>query len=188
MDWQPGSLIPSKRQREHIEEIVEDRSMRLSDTLGRKVEAIPYSNHMGYNLEWLFTSLIEACTAKRKWLYHSIKNFRLEDWVVDPELRARMADSPDGRKKANFFSSVASRLGAETQVHPRSAVPGATAATAAIVKALTSVFGHDERVLEIVRETIGRDDIEARPLSADELDKLESRMKSERARRYQSGG
>jgi predicted GTPase len=185
-NWNPRLPIPSVEQEAHIREIVADRSARLSDTLGRKVEAIPYSNYMGYNLEWLFSSLIEACTTGRKWLYQGLKNFKLEDWIVDEEVRARMSDSGDeSRDKQGQRSGFFSRLG--------SAPKGAKKTTAggSIIEALRALFPHDsaadERIRGFIRETIGRDDIESRPLTANEIDTLQARIRVERAKIAGSG-
>ncbi|GIJ45970.1 hypothetical protein Val02_28560 [Virgisporangium aliadipatigenens] len=80
-DWKAGSLVPSKAQERHIEQIRADRAERLGDVLGRPAKVIPYSNHQGFNLEWLFAGVLEACTPGRKWIFEGLRNFRLEDWI-----------------------------------------------------------------------------------------------------------
>ena len=47
-NWKPNLPIPSVEQEANIKEIVSDRSSRLSDTLGRPVEMIPFPNYRGY--------------------------------------------------------------------------------------------------------------------------------------------
>ena len=181
-NWKPNLPIPSVEQEANIREIVRDRGDRLSDILGRQIEPIPFSNYNGYNLEWLFSSLLESCTTGRKWLYQGLKNFRLEDWIVDEELRARLSDPEDnrGRRSGGLFSGRIGGSGGKTDK---------SSATAAgmILKALRTIFPQDERVMEIIRDTIGRDDIDARPPSSEELKKLEARLRAERAKRFQSG-
>ena len=68
--------------------------------------------------------------------------------------------------------------GHRSQITPR---PGM------IHKVRRTKFPQDKRVMEIIRDTIGRDDIDARPPSSDELKKLEARLQAERVKRLQSG-
>jgi uncharacterized protein len=185
-NWNPRLPIPSVEQEANIREIIADRGARLSDTLGRKVEVIPYSNYMGYNLEWLFTSLIESCTTGRKWLYQGLKNFKLDDWIVDEEVRARMSDSsndPRGGqgRRGGFFD----RLNAALKGDKRSAAGNP------VMEALQALFPRDtnadERVRSFIKETVGRDDIESQPLRPDEIHKLQERVRAERAKIIDGG-
>jgi len=185
-NWNPRLPIPSVEQEANIREIVADRGARLSDTLGRKVEVIPYSNYMGYNLEWLFTSLIEACTTGRKWLYQGLKDFKLEDWIVDEEVRARMSDSGnESRDKQGRRRGFFNRPGGLPKGDKK------TTENNSIIEALRALFPHDsaadERIRGFIRETLGRDDIESRPLTPDEIDKLQARVRAERAKIANSG-
>lgn len=82
MNWKPGLPIPSTEQEKYLEEIVQDRSQRLSTFLGRTVEVIPYSNARGYNLETLFSSLVRSCTGNRSWIFGMLKNFSFDDFVA----------------------------------------------------------------------------------------------------------
>jgi len=181
-NWDPRLPIPSAEQEANIQEIVADRGRRLSDSLGRKVEVIPFSNHMGYNLEWLFASLIEFCTTGRKWLYQGLKNFRLEDWIVDENVRARMSDSGDDpRDKQDRHGGFFGWLGGTARSDKDAA------ASSGIIQALRALFPRDdaadERIRNFIRETIGRDDIDARPLTGGEIDKLQKRVRAERAKK-----
>ncbi len=185
-NWNPRLPIPSVEQEANITEIVADRGARLSDTLGRKVEVIPYSNYMGYNLEWLFTSLIESCTTGRKWLYQGLKNFKLEDWIVDEEVRAQMSDSGDApRDEQGRRGGLFEWLGNAMRGDKRAA------AIDPIMDALRALFPHDpaadERVRGFIRDTVGRDDIESRPLTPDEISKLQARVRVERAKIARGG-
>jgi len=179
-NWNPRLPIPSVEQEANVTEIVADRGARLSDTLGRKVEVIPYSNYMGYNLEWLFTSLLESCTTGRKWLYQGLKNFKLEDWIVDEEVRAKMFDSGDDPRggqgrRSGFFDRLNTALRGDKR-----------SASNPIIETLQALFPRDaaadERVRSFIKETVGRDDIESRPLTPDEIDKLQVRVRVERAK------
>lgn len=81
LDWPAGLPIPSPAQKANIREIVADRRSRFCSYLGRDVAIVPYSTSRGHNLEDLFTTLLEHAPDGRKWLFHVLKNFRLEDFL-----------------------------------------------------------------------------------------------------------
>jgi predicted GTPase len=81
MNWKPGLPIPSKEQEANIAEIVEDRSKRISETLGRRVRLVPYSNYKGYNLEELFATLLTHVQGDRAWIFSGLKNFSYKDFM-----------------------------------------------------------------------------------------------------------
>ncbi len=81
MNWKPGLPIPSKEQEANIAEIVEDRGKRISETLGRQVRLVPYSNHKGYNLEELFAALLTHVQGDRAWIFAGLKNFSFKDFM-----------------------------------------------------------------------------------------------------------
>lgn len=81
LNWRDGCPIPSIEQTPHIEDIVADRSKRLSDVLGRAVQVIPYSNVRGFNLEKLFTAMLASARPGRAWIFDSLRNFTLNDFL-----------------------------------------------------------------------------------------------------------
>ncbi len=81
MNWKPGLPIPSKEQEANLAEIVEDRGKRISETLGRQVRLVPYSNYKGYNLEELFAALITHVEGDRAWIFSGLKNFSYKDFM-----------------------------------------------------------------------------------------------------------
>lgn len=81
MNWKTGLPIPSKEQEANIAEIIEDRSRRISETLGRKVRLIPYSNYKGYNLEELFAAVLTHVQGDRAWIFAGLKNFSYKDFL-----------------------------------------------------------------------------------------------------------
>lgn len=81
MNWKQGLPIPSREQESNIAEIVEDRSKRISETLGRQVRLVPYSNYKGYNLEELFASLLSHVQGDRAWIFAGLKNFSYKDFM-----------------------------------------------------------------------------------------------------------
>lgn len=81
MDWKPGLPIPSVEQAANIAEIAEGRGRRLSETLGRQVRLVPYSNHKGYNLEELFAALLSHVQGDRAWIFAGLKNFSYKDFM-----------------------------------------------------------------------------------------------------------
>lgn len=103
-NWKSASLVPSREQEANIEAIIADRGARLSDVVGRQVRIVPYSNYKGYNLEWLFTSLLESCTSGRKWIFEALKNFELEDWIATmPGTRSGDGVPSDSEKSGGRF-------------------------------------------------------------------------------------
>jgi predicted GTPase len=82
MDWKPGLPIPSREQEANIAEIVEDRGKRFSETLGRQVRLVPYSNRKGFNMEELFATLLTHVRGDRAWIFAGLKNFSYRDFVL----------------------------------------------------------------------------------------------------------
>lgn len=125
MNWRPGLPIPSREQEKHIVEIVKDRGRRLSVTMRREVEVIPYSTARGFNLEALFTAMLRGCTEHRSWIVSGLKNFSYRDAVPVDLLRGRdkidldapeasasdeVASDNESEGPGGFFSALLSRL------------------------------------------------------------------------------
>jgi predicted GTPase len=123
MNWKMGLPIPSKEQEKHIAEIVEDRGRRLSAVMKRKVEVIPYSTVRGYNLESLFTAMLQTCNGHRSWILSGLKNFSYKDAIPVELLRGRNrvslglseevgeVEPPDDTEHGGgFFSSLVNKF------------------------------------------------------------------------------
>jgi small GTP-binding protein len=108
LDWHPTLNLPSERQRKSIDEIVHDRQARLADALQRDIRIIPYSAKARYNLQGLFTAIIEACPEDRAWLFSSLKNFTYDDFLT-PE--ARRVIGTAGEPAGRILSLLTRRLG-----------------------------------------------------------------------------
>lgn len=74
LNWKAQMPIPSEEQDRHIQEILRDRRERLSAVLGRSVPMLPYSNYMSYNLDALFTAILQQCASGRKWMLDALKS------------------------------------------------------------------------------------------------------------------
>jgi uncharacterized protein len=108
MNWNPNLPIPSEIQRKYIDEIIKDRKTKLSSIIGKDVVVIPYSNYKKYNLEVLFTSILETCQSSRKWLFYSLKGFRFDELEeIKQKISKNHSEIPKQEKvrKPNFFSS-----------------------------------------------------------------------------------
>jgi hypothetical protein len=81
MNWNEKTNEPSREQEQYIEEIVRDRSERLSRTLGRSVEVIPYSSKKRWGLQAVFTELVTAAPMERAWVFSLIKGFSPYDFL-----------------------------------------------------------------------------------------------------------
>ena len=78
----PTLNLPSEGQRRSIDLITRDRQARLADALQWDIRMIPYSAKARYNLQGLFTALVEACPEDRAWLFSSLKNFAYDDFLT----------------------------------------------------------------------------------------------------------
>jgi hypothetical protein len=82
MNWVRRVNLPSEEQEENLLAVIEDRKARLAATLGRARPVVGYSAGRAYRLQELFTALIEACPAKRSWIFSAIKNFRHDQFAT----------------------------------------------------------------------------------------------------------
>jgi uncharacterized protein len=81
LDWRESYNIPSRAQEDNLKAITQDRRARLASVIGRDPTMIYYSARYGYNLEQLFSALIDACPEKRQWIFLGLKNFSYLDFV-----------------------------------------------------------------------------------------------------------
>jgi uncharacterized protein len=81
INWNKKLNLPSEEQELNIKTITDDRKEKLEKCLGREIVIIPYSANTKYNLQSLFTALIEACPKERAWIYSSIKAFDAFDFL-----------------------------------------------------------------------------------------------------------
>jgi hypothetical protein len=105
LDWDTSLNIPSARQAANLDRIAEDRKQRLGGVLGSDAPVIPYSATTRYNLQKLFTTLLDRSSDERRWAFSLLKGFRFDDFLT-VEARKRLADSApasiassDGRAK-----------------------------------------------------------------------------------------
>lgn len=89
MDWDGQINLPSPRQETNIEIIVRDRREKLESILRREIKMVAYSAKDRYQLQELFSAIVEACPPDRKWIFSALKGFRVEDFIP-VELRERV--------------------------------------------------------------------------------------------------
>ncbi|MCB9789202.1 MAG: 50S ribosome-binding GTPase [Deltaproteobacteria bacterium] len=82
-DWSSKTNLPSLVQEQHIAEIVADRKSRIESVVGREITIVQYSAQRKYNLQELFTAMIESCDEERAWIFSAVKGFRPEDFLPD---------------------------------------------------------------------------------------------------------
>jgi uncharacterized protein len=162
LNWKSGLPIPSREQEAHISEIIIDRSQRLSDTLGRKIEIIPYSSSRGYNLETLFTSLLQSCSGNRSWIFGALKNFSYKDFIsveTSEQLKSRgsMRQENGGARRE------------ENQI-----IPNIVDQAKQQFKQAFSWFNLPAESQESIQKIVGRNDIDRRPLNEDEINLVQS--------------
>lgn len=190
MNWKPGSPIPFDKQKQNIAEIVDDRSKRLSGFLGRQVEVVPYSNSRGYNLELLFTSLLQSCAKRRSWLFFALKNEDVDyrGWVPK-EVLTNVGDAPDPQGRGTTQRQQR-QYTADSGGSGRSTPHGQQRQTLAgslgkLGRELGNFFSSPSPVppphlRDNFKEILGRDDFERRPLTKDELRLVESQIGQEK--------
>lgn len=192
MNWNSSLPIPSEDQLKHIVEIVSDRQKRLSDTIGRNIDIIPYSNYRRYNLEVLFAKLLHSCSGNRSWIFGGLKNFNFEDELsvkLLEELTKRNIDSSraDMREKYNRRPSQdkSQRNPDHNQSYGKPASNWLPILSSQFKGAFQRIFGSDEldpRLRATICRAIGRDNIDQIPLNEDELSIVESIISQEKRR------
>lgn len=101
MDWNQRINLPSKEQEMNIHVITDDRKEKLQSVLGRELQVVPYSAKVKYNLQELFTILVESCPKPRAWIFSAIKGFRPDDFLPEAarDRVMRMLDEQKKREK-----------------------------------------------------------------------------------------
>jgi small GTP-binding protein len=83
IDWDTKINLPSKEQERNIDLIVKDRKDKIESILKREIKIIPYSADKRYNLQELFTEIIESCPKNRAWIFSAVKGFKPEDFLPE---------------------------------------------------------------------------------------------------------
>ncbi|MEV4004565.1 GTPase [Actinomadura sp. NPDC049753] len=83
LDWNTEVNLPSGEQLKNMREICRDRADRFSRTIGASVEFVPVSAGRRYNLQPLFSALLEKVPDERAWIFSGVKAFTAGDWVPE---------------------------------------------------------------------------------------------------------
>ncbi|GAB2849207.1 hypothetical protein GCM10022221_55780 [Actinocorallia aurea] len=94
LDWNERFNLPSETQEHHLSEIAADRAEKFAAVTGSPVEFIPFSARRSFNLQLVFTALVERAQRERGWLLSSIKGFEFDDWMTDEARRVVEAARP----------------------------------------------------------------------------------------------
>lgn len=81
MEWNEKINLPSDHQLANIQEVIKDRTEKLESVVEKEINLIAYSSKTGYNLQELFSSLLDACPPERKWLFQGLKSFHFTDFI-----------------------------------------------------------------------------------------------------------
>ncbi len=73
--------MPSAAQAANIEEIVQDRSKRLSAAFGRKVDCLAFSAKYYYRLMELYEHIITGVPHDRRWMFEFVRSFSAANWL-----------------------------------------------------------------------------------------------------------
>lgn len=107
LDWDEAINLPSDQQLSNVDIIVEDRQKRLEDIIQKKISLIPYSSRKGFNLQVLFTSILDSCPDERAWIFDQLKAFSYEQFIP-AHLLEQITEEDNGNRLAtkwNLFGS-----------------------------------------------------------------------------------
>ena len=96
MNWSRINM-PSVDQEKNLEIIYNDRRDRIQSILDVPVVLSLYSAKQGYNLQELFTLLVENCNNERAWMFGAIKSFNPDDFIP-AEFRDTVLKGTDRQK------------------------------------------------------------------------------------------
>ncbi|WP_168221002.1 GTPase family protein [Actinomadura sp. WMMA1423] len=105
LDWNTEVNLPSGEQRKNIQEICRDRSERFSATIGSTVEFVPVSAGRRYNLQPLFSALLERAPDERAWIFSGVKAFTAGDWVPE-KYRGKVMRGSGGAGSSSKWASL----------------------------------------------------------------------------------
>lgn len=106
INWNPKLNGPSSVQEANLASILEDRRDKLESVVGRPILLVPYSAGKRYNLQELFTALIEAAPRKRAWIFSSLKGFSVDDWIpveIRAQVQAMLDQQPRSKPKRGWW-------------------------------------------------------------------------------------
>jgi uncharacterized protein len=81
MNWNDTINLPSVEMEANIADIVQDRSEKVAEVIGRMPDIVPFSVSKGFNLEMLFNRLITSAPEERKFAFDLLKNFSYKDFA-----------------------------------------------------------------------------------------------------------
>lgn len=175
-NWKVGLPIPSREQEENIREIVEDRSVRLSETLARDVEIVPFSSTHGYNLDALFTTMLQSCKDHRSWIFQGLKGFDLEDFIKIEQPGKGVKKQARSRRQRNKNSEDA----------PRNKEPVGAAETEGFFAWFLHLLFPNAARPEAANRMSGDGDQKVKPGSREDIDVLTDGLRSIRKERLRA--
>lgn len=98
-DWDRSQNMPSLMQSQHLEEIANDRSKRLSDAFGRKIQCVAFSATNYFRLMELYDHIITGVKKDRRWMFEFVRSFSAADWLnraegISDDEKARILRKP----------------------------------------------------------------------------------------------
>lgn len=84
-DWDRLRNMPSINQKEYLDEIVSDRSIRLSKAFGKPVKCLPFSATNYFNLMGLYEHIVNGASKDRRWMFEFVRSFDSKDWLSRAE-------------------------------------------------------------------------------------------------------
>lgn len=99
VNWDMKINLPSRQQEKNIEIIVKDRREKIQHILQRDVKLIPYSAKTRYNLQELFSEIINSCPPERAWIFNALKGFKFDDFIPEEIRSLVMSEFKRGLKE-----------------------------------------------------------------------------------------
>ncbi len=82
LDWDDRVNMPSLTQDKVLKEIVVDRQEKLGRFFPNRPKTVAYSARHYWNLQALFSALIESAPPQRRWMFDLVKSFSTSDWLA----------------------------------------------------------------------------------------------------------
>ncbi|HEX8228619.1 MAG TPA: GTPase [Chloroflexia bacterium] len=83
VNWDTKINLPSREQEANLDIILKDRRAKIESVVGRQVKMVAYSAKHKWQLQELFTALVESAPQRRAWIFGALKAFRPEDFLPD---------------------------------------------------------------------------------------------------------
>lgn len=83
INWAHKINLPSLEQEKNILTILQDRRAKIEAVVKRPITMIPYSAKHKWQLQELFTAVVESAPRTRAWIFSALKAFKHDDFLPE---------------------------------------------------------------------------------------------------------